>query len=308
MAGLKNKLKQLTLQKSEITKIRRKGENEYKKVKSLSRKYSSSLKSTQKRIETFKQNIEDINEMISQKTAQMESVQRLKLAAQEKLNFEIQNKEQIENEIDFADTPEEKQGLEYRLNSIVSSIDEIKNEIKQRASMEKKFLQTVSEIEKKKNFVSKTIKKNIESKPEIMKLAKTTQQKLDSVSKKFESAKKRELSIIYQLSKIKSVIPKAKPKARKVKAKPKARKVKAKPKARKVKAKPKARKVKAKPKARKVKAKPKARKVKAKPKARKVKAKPKARKVKAKPKARKVKAKPKARKVKSKIKKKKSRR
>ncbi|MBT6171819.1 MAG: hypothetical protein HOH99_04430, partial [Thaumarchaeota archaeon] len=252
MAGLKNKLKQLTLQKSEITKIRRKGENEYKKVKSLSRKYSSSLKSTQKRIETFKQNIEDINEMISQKTAQMESVQRLKLAAQEKLNFEIQNKEQIENEIDFADTPEEKQGLEYRLNSIVSSIDEIKNEIKQRASMEKKFLQTVSEIEKKKNFVSKTIKKNIESKPEIMKLAKTTQQKLDSVSKKFESAKKRELSIIYQLSKIKSAIPKAKPKARKVKAKPKARKVKAKPKARKVKAKPKARKVKAKPKARKV--------------------------------------------------------
>jgi len=255
MAGLKNKLKQLTLQKSEITKIRRKGENEYKKVKSLSRKYSSSLKSTQKRIETFKQNIEDINEMISQKTAQMESVQRLKLAAQEKLNFEIQNKEQIENEIDFADTPEEKQGLEYRLNSIVSSIDEIKNEIKQRASMEKKFLQTVSEIEKKKNFVSKTIKKNIESKPEIMKLAKTTQQKLDSVSKKFEFAKKRELSIIYQLSKIKSAIPKAKPKARKVKAKPKARKVKAKPKARKVKAKPKARKVKAKPKARKVKSK-----------------------------------------------------
>ena len=67
----------------------------------------------------------------------MESVQDSNLAAQEKLNFEIQNKEQIENEIDFADTPEEKQGLEYRLNSILSSIDEIKNEIKQRAYGEK---------------------------------------------------------------------------------------------------------------------------------------------------------------------------
>ena len=55
MTGLKNKLKQLSSQKSEISKIRRKGENEYKKAKSLSRKYSSSLKSTQKRIETFKQ-------------------------------------------------------------------------------------------------------------------------------------------------------------------------------------------------------------------------------------------------------------
>ena len=122
------------------------------------------------------------------------------------------NKEQIESEIDFADTPEEKQGLEYRLNSIISSIDDIKNEIKQRTSMEKKFSQAVSEIEKKKNFVSKTIKKNIQSKPELVKMAKTAQEKLDSASKKFESAKKRELSVTAQLSKVKSAIPKAKPK------------------------------------------------------------------------------------------------
>ena len=64
MAGLKNKLKQLTSQKSEISKIRRKGETEYKKVKSMSRKYSSSLKSTQKRIDTFKQTAEDVNEIL----------------------------------------------------------------------------------------------------------------------------------------------------------------------------------------------------------------------------------------------------
>ena len=67
MIGLKNKLKQLNSQKSEISKIRRKGENEYKKVKSVSKKYSSSLKSTQKRIETFKQSADDINEILSQK-------------------------------------------------------------------------------------------------------------------------------------------------------------------------------------------------------------------------------------------------
>ena len=78
-----------------------------------------------------------------------------KSTAQERLNLEIQNKEQIESEIDFVDTPEEKQGLEYRLNSIISTVDEIKNEIKQRTSMEKKFSQAVSEIEKKKNFCYK---------------------------------------------------------------------------------------------------------------------------------------------------------
>ena len=65
--------------------------------------------------------------------------------------------------------------------------------------MEKKFSQAIDEIEKKKNSVSKTIKKNIESKPELAKLAKTAQQKLDSASKKFESAKKRESSVTAKL-------------------------------------------------------------------------------------------------------------
>ena len=146
MTGLKSKLKQLTSEKSEISKIRRKGENEYKKIRTLSRKYSSSLKSTQKRIETFKQNADDINEALSQKITQMESIQRLKSAAEERLGLEIQNKEQVENEIDFAGTSEEKQNLEYRLNSIISTIDNIKNEIKQRSSMEKKFALAISEV------------------------------------------------------------------------------------------------------------------------------------------------------------------
>ena len=84
MVGLRSKLKQLTSQKSEISKIRRKGENEYKKIKSMSKKYSSSLKSTQKRIESFKQSADDINETLSQKLVQMESIQRLKSAAQER--------------------------------------------------------------------------------------------------------------------------------------------------------------------------------------------------------------------------------
>ena len=83
MVGLKSKLKQLSSQKSELSKIRRKGENEYKKVRSISKKYSSSLKSTQKRIQTFKQNANEINEILNQKLAQMESIQRLKTAAQE---------------------------------------------------------------------------------------------------------------------------------------------------------------------------------------------------------------------------------
>ncbi|MEC8530279.1 MAG: hypothetical protein VXY27_05255, partial [Thermoproteota archaeon] len=77
--------------------------------------------------------------MLSQKIAQMESVQRLKTAAQERLSLELQNKEQIENEMDFADNSDEKQGLEYRLTSILSTIGEIKNEIKQEMEVDEEF-------------------------------------------------------------------------------------------------------------------------------------------------------------------------
>ena len=82
----------------------------------MSRKYSSSLKSTTKSELTHSNKLLKISmKCLNQKIAQMESIQRLKSAAQERLTLETQNKEQVESEIDFSDNPEEKQSLQYRL-------------------------------------------------------------------------------------------------------------------------------------------------------------------------------------------------
>ena len=251
MVGLVTTAKKLTQQKLELGKIRRSSEKEFKKAKSISRKYSSSLTSLEKRVNSSREQAEDLGQILSQKIAQIESVQRLKNTAIEKLGLETQNKEQLEGESEFANTEEEKSSIASRLSMIHSTIAEIKNEIKQRTSMEKKLQQSIDEYNKSKSRVSSKIKKNLESKPTLVKLVKNSKNKVETTAKKFISSQSRENSTKNRLIKISSELSeimkkkaKAKPKTRKAKAKPKTRKAKAKPKTRKAKAKPKTRKAK----------------------------------------------------------------
>ena len=73
MVGLVTTAKKLTQQKLELGKIRRSSEKEFKKAKSISRKYSSSLTSLEKRVNFSREQAEDLGQILSQKIAQIES-------------------------------------------------------------------------------------------------------------------------------------------------------------------------------------------------------------------------------------------
>ena len=111
MVSLASTAKKLAAQKQEISKIRRSSQREFQKAKAVSRKYSSSLNSLQRRVSTSRQQIEDIAQVLNQKVSQLESIQRLKKAAQERLDLEIENKEKLESEADFATTSDEKESI-----------------------------------------------------------------------------------------------------------------------------------------------------------------------------------------------------
>ena len=277
MVSLTSAAKQLTAKKQEISKIRRFSEKEFQKAKSVSRKYTSSLNSLERRVVTSRQQIEDITQLLNQKMSQLESIQRLKKSAEERLSTEIQNKEQLENEVGFSNTDDEKQNILSRISVVNGVIDDIKNEIKQRTPMEKKLTQIIEEINNSKSKISSTIKKNLESKPTLVNLVKTTTTKLEKTAKKYQSSKSLEDSAKTKLNKITSDLSKLLKKRAKAKAKAEARAKARKAKAR-AEARAKARKAKAKPKTKKAKAKPKTKKAKAKPKTKKAKAKPKTRK------------------------------
>ena len=151
--------KKLTKQKLIQSKVRRSNEQKFKKASSISRKHSSSLTSLQKRVDYSREQAEDIDQVLNQKMAQFESVQRLKKAATDRLELETQNKTQLESEESFASNEEEKESLKSRLNIIQGIIVEIKNEIKQRASMEKKYLKILLTIRNQKPELLPKLKK-----------------------------------------------------------------------------------------------------------------------------------------------------
>ena len=159
MVSLTTAVKQLAAKKQEISKIRRSSEKEFQKAKAVSRKYTSSLNSLQKRVVTSRQQIDEITQLLNQKMSQLESIQRLKKSAQDRLDTEIQNKEQLENEVGFSNTDDEKQNILSRISVVNGVIDDIKNEIKQRTPMEKKLTQIIDEINNSKSKISNTVKK-----------------------------------------------------------------------------------------------------------------------------------------------------
>ena len=253
MGSLISTAKKLTKKKQDISKIRRQSEREFQRAKSLSRKYTSSLNSLQKRVISSREQIEDIGQVLNQKMSQLESIQRLKKSAQEKLDLEIENKDKLESEADFATTSDEKESILSRIRIVSSVIYDLKNEIKLRTPTEKKLIKIIDEINNSKSKISKTVKKNLESKPTLVNLVKTTTTKLEKTAKKYQSSKSLENSAKTKLNKVTSDLSKllkkrakaraeARAKTRKAKAKPKTRKAKAKPKTRKAKAKPKTRK------------------------------------------------------------------
>ena len=88
MVSLTTAAKQLAAKKQEISKIRRSSEKEFQKAKAVSRKYTSSLNSLQKRVVTSRQQIDEITQLLNQKMSQLESIQRLKKSAQDRLGTE----------------------------------------------------------------------------------------------------------------------------------------------------------------------------------------------------------------------------
>ena len=100
----------------------------------------------------------------------------------------------------------------------------------------KKLTQVIDEINNSKSKISNSVKKNLESKPTLVNLVKTTTTKLEKTAKKYQSSKSLETSAKTKLSKVTSDLSKllkkrAKAKAR-AEARAKARKAKARAEAR----------------------------------------------------------------------------
>ncbi len=219
------------MRKQEASKLRKKGEREFQKAKSLTTRSVSGLVSLQRRIDSSKEQLDDVSGILTQRLAQQESIQRLIANAQVSIRRENEAKEQAQQEVDFAESDEEKYQAIARFRIITERINELEDEIKQRSKTAKKISQGIEDYNKSSTKLTSKIQKQTHSKPLIQKLIKTGRKTTIRLAKQIERKAKQEESAKINLSKINKKLSELASKRRKMpakKKKSKARKLKSK--------------------------------------------------------------------------------
>ena len=231
MKSISKRVTQLQKTKIRTAKIRRKTVQSLKSAKKMHRKSTSTINSIQRRASKIRSELDEISSGLQHSLAQKESIQRLQVYAEERLNQEKERKKEIAEEL-YLTTNDARDQLEFTFDTISDQINEIRNEIMQRSSTGKKVDKLIEEYTTKKSSLSTKIKKALESTPHVAKTMHESKKNIVKLENRLPLLIKTEDNVKKNFSRINSII-REKAKARKkTKAKRKAsRKPKAKRKA-----------------------------------------------------------------------------
>ena len=205
MKSMSKRVTQLLQTKARTLKIRNKTTRSLKSAKSLHRKSASSINSIQRRVSKFRSELDEISSTLQHSLAQKESIQRLKIDAEERLKQEKELKKQIERELSSA-TKDAKVQSEFTLVTIINRINEIRNEIRQRNSTAKKAEKIIQECNAKKSKLSTQVRRTLGSKPQLTKIMNKSKKNIVKLEKRLPSLIKTGKNVQENLSKINSIM------------------------------------------------------------------------------------------------------
>ena len=205
MKSISKRAAQLQQTKARTSKTRNKTIRALKSVKSLHRKSTSSINSIQRRVSKFRSELDEISSTLQHSLAQKESIQRLKINAEERLKQEKELKKQVEQELSSA-ANDAKDQLEFTLVTITNQINEIRNEIRQRNSTAKKAEKIIQECNTKKSRLSTQSRMTLESKPQLTKIMNKSKKNIVKLEKRLPSLIKTGKNVQKNISKINSIM------------------------------------------------------------------------------------------------------
>ena len=209
MKSMSKRVTQLQQTKARTLKTRNKTTRSLKSAKSLHRKSASSINSIQRRVSKFRSELDEISSTLQHSLAQKESIQRLKINAEERLKQEKELKKQIEQELSSA-TKDTKDQLEFTFVTITNRVNEIRNEIRQRNSTAKKAEKIIQECNTKKSRLSAQVRRTLESKPQLTKIMNKSKKNIVKLEKRLPSLIKTGKNVRENISKINSIMREAK--------------------------------------------------------------------------------------------------
>jgi colicin import membrane protein len=201
MSSLSSLVKSYKNKKIEAAKRRRQAENKLKSVLSIKRRSSSGLASLERRKEDNSRKREEISQLLNQHLAQRDSIQRLKISAEERLRQEQEARDQVQQQSEFAEPAERASALE-RLKITDDKIAELGSELKQRSLAEDRLVKIIADLEKQKGKNYLDLKKQTHSKPSLLEQLKSSAKKETHLRPHVQSLIKSEEQVNRDLSKI----------------------------------------------------------------------------------------------------------
>ena len=205
MKSISKRVLQLQQRKIRTSKVRNKTLRSLKTTKSLYRKSTSRINSIQRRVSKIRFQLDEISNILQHSLAQKESIQRLKINAEERLKQEKERKKQIEEELSSA-TSYAKDQLEFTLDTISDQINEIRNEIRQRNSTAKKVQKIIEESNSKKSRLTGQIKMVLQSKPQLVKIMNKNKKNMAKLEKRLPSLMQTEKNVKKNFSRINMIM------------------------------------------------------------------------------------------------------
>ena len=205
MKSISKRVLQLQQKKIRTSKVRNKTLRSLKTTKSLYRKSTSRINSIQRRVSKIRFQLDEISNILQHSLAQKESIQRLKINAEERLKQEKERKKQIEEELSSA-TSYAKDQLEFTLDTISDQINEIRNEIRQRNSTAKKVQKIIEESNSKKSRLTGQIKRVLQSKPQLVKIMSKNKKNMAKLEKRLPSLMQTEKNVKKNFSRINMIM------------------------------------------------------------------------------------------------------
>jgi colicin import membrane protein len=201
MTSLSDLVKSYKNKKIEATKRKRQAENKLKSVISLKRRSSSGLASLERRKENTTSKKGDIAQTLNQYLAQRDSIQRLKISAEERLRQEQEARDQSQQRSEYAE-PGEMANAAERLKIANDKIAELESEIKQRNHGEERLVKIIADLEKQKTKNDVELRNQSHSKPSLLEQLKSSTKEEQRLRPYVQSLIKREDKAKSDLAKI----------------------------------------------------------------------------------------------------------
>lgn len=229
MASLEALTKSYKVKKIEVTKLRRKSENNLKEVLSTKRRSSSGLASLARRNESLGRQIGHVAQLLNQYMAQKESISRLKIAAEERLGQEQDALDNAKQQSEYGG-PEEKAAAQERLKFIDEKIIELHAQLKEREAAETRLAKQIESLHREKAKLDSQLRKQTHTRPGLLEQLKSSQKAEMVLRPRVQSLIKREAQTTQALQsmekRLEEVVAQRRKAARKAQRRKAARKVK----------------------------------------------------------------------------------